>query len=124
MKAEELRIGNLVLIPYNKSNKQEGFYEATISKIGEFGSYIKPEDYEPILLTEEWLLKFGFEWKQIKDLSSYTLPKLELYHYSSNNNKIFFEYADGEVELKYVHQLQNLYWVLCGEELTIKEAKK
>jgi hypothetical protein len=124
MKAEELRIGNLVLIPYNKSNKQEGFYEATISKIGDFGSYIKPEDYEPILLTEEWLLKFGFEWKQIKDLSSYTLPKLELYHYSSNNNKIFFEYADGEVELKYVHQLQNLYWVLCGEELTIKEAKK
>jgi len=124
MKAEELRIGNLVLIPYNKSNKQEGFYEATISQIGDFGAYIKPEDYEPILLTEEWLLKFGFEWKQIKDLSSYTLPKLELYHYSSNNNKIFFEYADGEVELKYVHQLQNLYWVLCGEELTIKEAKK
>jgi hypothetical protein len=122
--AQELRIGNLVLIPYNKSNKQEGFYEATISQIGDFGAYIKPEDYEPILLTEEWLLKFGFEWKQIKDLSSYTLPKLELYHYSSNNNKIFFEYADGEVELKYVHQLQNLYWVLCGEELTIKEAKK
>ena len=121
---QELRIGNFVLIPYNKSNKQEGFYEATISKIGDFGSYIKSEDYEPILLTEEWLLKFGFEWKQIKDLSSYTLPKLELYHYSSNNNKIFFEYADGEVELKYVHQLQNLYWVLCGEELTIKEAKK
>ena len=78
---------------------------------------------QPIPLTEKWLLKFGFKWKQIKDLSSYTLPKLELYQYSSNNNKIFFEYADGEVELKYVHQLQNLYWELCGEEFKMEGEK-
>jgi len=120
----ELRIGNLVLIPYNKSNKKEGFYQARIEKIGEFGSYIKPEDYEPILLTEELLLKFGFEKEPCphNETMYYWIPNiLSLEKSIEHDSSIVFSHDWGEVEIKYVHQLQNLYWVLFGEELTIKK---
>jgi hypothetical protein len=109
MKANELRIGNYLLLQGVTKPMQVFIIDTT-----EQSTQTKAS---PIPLTEDWLLKFGFKRKQIKDLSSYTLPKLELYQYSSNNNKIFFEYADGEVELKYVHQLQNLYFALTGMEL-------
>lgn len=111
MKANELRIGNW----YDQFSNNHKATWATLKQLDE-----APKSQlwcKPIQLTEEWLFKFGFEWKQIKDLSSYSLPKLEIYQYSSNNNKIFFEYIDGEVEIKYVHQLQNLYFALTGEEL-------
>ena len=119
MKANELRIGNWVLIPYNKSNKQEGFFEATISQIGDFGAYIKPEDYEPILLTEEWLFKFGFEktmsWTYVKDL----VGNLKLVYYLGEKGwSIGFKSYSDFPNLKYVHQLQNLYFALRDEELT------
>jgi hypothetical protein len=108
MKKNELRIFNWVRRKESDTNIQIEQYLLCESELG---------NYIPIRLTEKWLLKFGFEWKQIKDVSSYTLSKLEIYQYSSNNNKIFFEYSDGEVELKYVHQLQNLYFALTGNEL-------
>jgi hypothetical protein len=124
MKANELRIGNLLFDRGDKILRLDYWdfmKPAQRMFLGDSEVHPLTEDLEyckPIPLTEEWLLKFGFKWKQIKDLSSYTLSKLELYRYSSNNNKIFFEYAEGEVELKYVHQLQNLYFALTGEELT------
>jgi hypothetical protein len=118
----ELRIGNLVLIPYNKSNKKEGFYQARIEKIGEFGSYIKPEDYEPILLTEEWLLKFGFKKTEWDNSNSYSLK-------TDEDDYSIVIYSNGNVEIEgifirkldYIHELQNFYWGLKSKELTLKE---
>jgi hypothetical protein len=114
MKANELRIGNLVLIPYNKSNKQEGFFEATISQIGDFGAYIKPEDYEPILLTEEWLLKFGFK---IWDRNKWSDLGMNIVLLENGDNFLFLA-NQRHVNIFYIHQLQNLYFALTGEELT------
>jgi hypothetical protein len=72
--------------------------------------------YEPIPLTEEWLLKFGFEewdknaWQKGFDLSIHKIDSIFWY----NNNGI-------NVLIKYVHQLQNLCFALTGEELTLIE---
>jgi hypothetical protein len=72
------------------------------------------ESLEPIRLTEEWLLKFGFEewdknaWQKSFALSLNKINDIFCY----NNNSI-------NVIIKYVHQLQNLYWCLCGEELKL-----
>jgi hypothetical protein len=123
MKANELRIGNLLLDRGDKVLRldywdfmkpaQRMFIEdSEVHPLTEDLQYCKP-----IPLTEEWLLKFGFNRRQIKDLISYNTNQLQLYQYASNNNKIFFEYADGEVQLKYVHQLQNLHFALTGMEL-------
>jgi hypothetical protein len=43
-----------------------------------------------------------------------------IYQYGDN---FVFEYREG-VKVKYVHQLQNLYFALTGEELTIKTNEK
>ena len=74
---------------------------------------------KPIPLTEEWLVKFGFKiegktWGNTnysKDFSGIWLQdRGELYKCTiSNGNK--------HIEIRYVHQLQNLYFALTGEEL-------
>jgi len=70
---------------------------------------------EPIPLNEEWLLKFGF--KKINgwdDMIMYLKDEVEILDGTS-----FYNCIDNKVE--YVHQLQNLYFALSGEELTLKK---
>ena len=114
MKAGELRIGNILkqgVITYLEMNNTELIY----LRCG--GSYVEQPDPEPI--TEEWLLKFGFEkeagregyyWEhqsfRLGEAGSYFIP------YGIDDYK--------SVSVATVHQLQNLYFALTGEELTIK----
>lgn len=72
------------------------------------------KDLEPVELTDEILLRLGFVL-----VNGY-------YHKNDiwiGKNKIFWYDTDqrhGFVELKYLHQLQNLYFALCGKELELK----
>lgn len=79
--------------------------------------------YEPIPLTEEWLIKLGFE----KLTDSNDGFKNTTYTYTKGIS--FIVYFDGirlstnfwmGNEKHYVHQLQNLFYVLSGEELKLK----
>lgn len=124
MNTKELRIGNLVLI----SGRIEKIYRIERDGVNgwvEQGVRIK-EVFKPIPLTEEWLLKFGFE--KVKD----TFITFDSYHYENENCWIYLIDKGFEFELKtgderhnlcrtyqYVHQLQNLYFALTGQELTI-----
>jgi hypothetical protein len=82
--------------------------------------------YRPIPLTEEWLLKFGFVAKSID--YNFTLGNIEIASairvLSTNERRNF--YLDCEIpewmkiKIEYVHQLQNLYFALTGEELQTK----
>jgi hypothetical protein len=114
MEAKELRIGNYV---YAKEIE-------TVKAIG-IEDYIwfdkernlSVELCQPIPLTEEWLLKFGF----MKIDGSFF--KLSFLFYGLKiKDAIGFQFRKGEflIQLKYVHQLQNLYFALVGEELTFK----
>ena len=75
----------------------------------------------PIPLTEEILLKFGFEKRDKIN------PPFRNYQYVFMKNgfligsDFLFHYISGNTELKHVHQLQNLYFALTGEELTFKK---
>ena len=116
MKANELRIGNLVYLWHNALEYSE--FEANYTAIRQIHQGI--EAYTPIPLTEEWLLKFGFE----KDCDIYTLGVYTMY--SDDNNDLyfcFFMYGDWEKKIEHVHQLQNLYFALTGEELTYETTK-
>lgn len=123
MKSNELRIGNYL------SYKLGTFIVRGVGKdcvwLNDTGGPISINGFleiQPIPLTEEWLLKFGFD------------KYLELRHndfmleYISFNKKIMltlYDYNDNEVsidtKIKCVHQLQNLFYALTCEELTIKE---
>lgn len=115
MKAQELRIGNWVEGEYGSTEPFQ--VDANdISKVY-YGGY----ELDPIPLTEEWLLTFGFE----KPAHSWICDKFHLSEWDdyplnwcvalNKNNAILVD------KLKYVHQLQNLYFALTGEELEIKE---
>lgn len=116
MKANELRIGNYVTL-----NNDVKIVNGNLIKEQQQSEMIIREIYlEPIQLTEEWLLKFGFAWRGLNEkfLTKYT-PCGKAVVNSKNG---FFKLAGVtiEVEIKFVHQLQNLYFALTGEELTFK----
>ncbi|AZA91146.1 Uncharacterised protein [Chryseobacterium nakagawai] len=108
---QELRLGNKVLrngIVVNVDNQ-------TFWDIEKY-----PDQYEPIELTEDWLLKMGFEklvhkYYKLGDYSV-SMPKDEIRFIICN-----YMESPPSVKIKHVHQLQNLFHSLCGEELTIKE---
>lgn len=123
MKANELRIGNWVHdgskfpmqvvaifedeVYLNFEGNEGGVWEVNI------------KDLQPFELDKQWLEKFGFEHKLNKYESyyvnqNYLYLKLEFYEYQKEwwlrNNKAICDF-------KYVHQLQNIYHALTGEEL-------
>ena len=118
--AKEIRIGNLVEYRItDKLDERKEWWEVSeidaddihwLSKVD-----TKDEDFKAIPLTEEWLLKFGF----IND------KVLEFYRNDFTDSTIIIDYnficllGYSHVKLKYVHQLQNLYFALTGSELTV-----
>lgn len=36
------------------------------------------------------------------------------------DDRLFYDWIDGNIEVKYLHQLQNLYFALTGKELDIR----
>jgi hypothetical protein len=119
MKANELRIGNLV--NYNEGGifKVIGIHEFGIDCEDEIETtYMEYENFKPIPLTEEWLLKFGFEERMFGWWSDVLFLRTE------NRNGYFYDWQKTNqttgTYIEYVHQLQNLYFALTGEELTFK----
>lgn len=119
MKAEEIRLGN---------------YYSNNGSVCRVTPIIIQEVYEserswckPIQLTEEWLVKAGFEKEE-----EYEFGVLICYRYILETRKtncvftsnysteecIYVNYNQGGVDIEYVHQLQNLYFALTGTELT------
>lgn len=77
------------------------------------------EDIEPIPLTEEWLLKFGFESIAgcvYKEFGSIEIGLMK----SSKRFYLQIRSENTTIDIKYIHDLQNLWKVLTKEELTLK----
>jgi len=107
---KELRIGNYVLSGCNELVKIEGI----ISK-GNTGGYLL-ETLKPIPITAEWLLKFGFNPFYIN--GKLTHYRINSYFIRYDGQDFYFELGKGMIiEIRFVHQLQNLYFALTGKEL-------
>ena len=106
----ELRIGNWVTIHRTEIEMLEGDFRFT------------DNFFKPISLNKEWLLKFGFEAQE----ESFHLKDFSIELIGDDGRwcaYIYDEYHAIECPLsliKHVHQLQNLYFALTGEELTLK----
>ena len=125
IQANELRIGNIVKPIISRFNEKYLIIESI--SFDEINMNFRPyrlDSIEPIPLTEEWLLKLGFT----KHHADYFNDVIYIKNVPNNNefewglypNKIGsgIQVKNGKL-LKYVHQLQNLYFSLTGEELTI-----
>jgi len=85
MKATELRIGNLIrfnnLIQPEKIIEVDGRFLSSFAKRDDIVSNY----YQPITLTEEWLLKFGFEGETLTGhYFSYKIGYFKLWYDTQN----------------------------------------
>jgi hypothetical protein len=128
MKANDLRIGNWVKHNSEWCYRGEDVYdfqwnESDWYALGECTLFL--ENIEPIPLTEEWFLRFEFEKDDFcSAYIRYTLNGLVIIHDLKNNIFLVDNFKNNLVYLKYVHQLQNLYFALTDKELEIKEQLK
>ena len=89
------------------------------------GDLIEHKLVNPISLTEEWLIKLGFEKDlQINLYRLYNDFGTIVYYPKSSVEKSKFSfmligYCFVTYEISHVHQLQNLYFALTGSELTV-----
>lgn len=105
MDIKELMVGNYAIkLQYDKPGE--------ILKVTPNDIYKGIDGLHPIPITEEWLLKFGFE-------------KINSTWYGFGNFRICIS-LDVEwgnnwmgIRLKYIHQLQNLYFTLTEYELEL-----
>lgn len=120
----ELRIGNLVSENVLGISKVVGIIKsaAFLSNSPKSHYTIELKNINPIPLTPEILEKCGFECEYV---SKYAIKYTHLNHaeigYNWTKLSGWFAryYGPILIHIKYLHQLQNLYWCLCGEELEI-----
>lgn len=127
IEAKELRVGNLVF--ENTYNMSNGNYEGV--PVVANGNIIKTIElsptlhaYSPIPLSPDILLKCGFEKRDNGISIDYhiginEITKDWLFYIVWIDGFQYPFYKNGRHEIKYLHQLQNLYHSLTGSELNI-----
>jgi hypothetical protein len=124
MKANELRIGNLIQCfgqPYNITIIGAGNVKMKLFNTKAHTDNVSIKDIVGIPLTEEWLLKFGFKnntWEHKQGANTMYWDKVDCILHIGDQRDTNYSFM---AECMYVNQLQNLYFALTGEELKIKE---
>jgi hypothetical protein len=137
MNLNELRIGNYIQLISSKSiTKVSGIFYAA----GEKSMYEKPvldtfshglnhpSSYEGITLTSEWLVKFGFKQTKFMEKGNPIFHIGDGFYDVVLNPTEFSDfyfriYENYRVQpIKFVHQLQNLYFTLMNQELKINKS--
>lgn len=123
MKASELRIGNLIYkdIIHMDTSVTKDVWKVSALDIRDCDHYKDDFNGEPIPLTEEWLIRFGATKHSSINykLMVGALPMSLRISPGSNCYSELGEIYLGQ-HITHVHQLQNLYFALTGEELQLK----
>ena len=120
MKATDLRIGNW----YKGDCTAQKYWQITAQEILDF--YDDPIDdyFQPIEITKEWLLKFGFEYSEF--FKNYKVKAGDYFNsvkWDDEENEWWYNNDSSDAGcyyvscIKYVHELQNLYFAINKQEL-------
>ena len=147
MTAKELRIGNYVthndysdgIFAVSEITRNDnGFIiDTSGGKNGFWGNHISLVN--PIQITEEWLIELGFKIKNHDKLAKHCFEhdangmNIILARWHDNfdvytkydpiglrKGRNAYNYITNNRGIRYIHQLQNLYFALTGEELVIQ----
>lgn len=139
MRSGELRINNLVLYKWFDKNyingKQRTVIHREVVKILAIDSvnnrvliktnqtrknhtWVSIDAISPVPLTEERLLKCGFEDNKHRGYFLYTEQSSMICIYKDGSVKINDRYIDYKIN--HLHRLQNLYFEIADQELEIK----
>ena len=120
MKASELRLGNLV-IHDSKVKKVTTIGEKAVLLGKEM--YAIPYDYivlDPIPLTPEWLERAGFR-KLKSNIPNRIIYEKGRFIFAQIKGKGQLSFSGAKInDIDYVHELQNLWYALTKQELSIE----
>lgn len=118
MKANEIRIGNFIqmvfdgYLPKIKCCSTHAINDILLAD----QENTEPFYLQPIPLTEDWIKRAGFvKINHIHEGELYLIEKIKLRIFL--NGRCELRGAWIPQSIKFVHQLQNLYFALTGEEL-------
>ena len=124
--AQEYRLRNFVMYRDGNDTPTDIQVRVGMSDLLLMESNVKNCVYTPIALTEEWLLRFGFE----KALIGYKLPCeghprscrwiTKKFFSEENEETPFVRFDSTHTDIYFAHTLQNYYFAITGEELKIK----
>lgn len=145
MQSKDLRIGNYIQnINSKKIERVASINDLGHVKFRETESGMKVvvfaniNEYEYISINEEWLFNFGFEFKDlvmsqtkwlVKEQKNQWRKEFRIGKYTHSKHWSFTMECVSPptlslIDLNYVHELQNLYFALTGEELELKSESK
>jgi hypothetical protein len=126
IQVQELRIGNLVSLRGEIVTVKGIGINSALHERGENPA----GDLEGIPITEEWLLKFGFTFVSAPSFYGFDCNKKfnggvfrgAFLRTSSDKGFYYLGFLVNGThkKVKYIHQLQNLFYCLTGEELSLK----
>lgn len=121
IKASDLRIGNCI---WDDTKQMVKFVNHRV--ISDLASSAEPLPYSPIPLTPEWLERCGFKYEAPYYCIGWFVLAVNTIRNGSGNHDgfIFKMHIEGKLKtivVRSLHQLQNFYFALTGEELTIKK---
>jgi hypothetical protein len=125
MLPNEFRLGNYVNSVLINEVQKIDLWALRVIEEGNYQNSYHPDQkvFEPIPITETLLIKLGFDF--YPNLGRRKFMNIGNLIIETNSNDNFPVYYTIQKELicfiKYIHQLQNLYFALVGEELTFKE---
>ncbi len=126
MKETELRIGNLLYSEFEGKVVKLNYITTASAGYGK-GNFHPLDGFKPIPLTEEWLLMLpedewefvGFGTRTIYQHVKFKAIKIE----QLPSDQVVVYFNDEPINYKdYLHQLQNLFFDLTGEELINEES--
>ena len=145
MKTSELRLGNYVGLDLDgeylsdNGDIKNAAYEVNdqyfiVDDISENELYLIDQSNEcfeweanqisPLLITENWLLRFGFSMRDAFTGYKLVTEKYKLYY--DNGELTFADFDMGRAlkfkGCKYIHQLQNLFFAMVDSELQLLKA--
>ena len=118
MKITELRIGNWIKSPIESGGKFEKVIRLDSDKDG-YNHFI--DHCNPIPLTEDILLNCGFEYMYKNEWLSKGMfgIRADLKYFVYGFPTLYTDKELFVCNIKHLHQLQNLYFALTGEELEV-----
>jgi hypothetical protein len=127
IKASEFRIGNLIHYQIKETRQWEvvavNATDFPFLQLAEKNDSVEVH-YKPILIMPDLIVKSGFI-KPIVDGKEIPFYKKSRYTIFELTPGVFEFSVDGSIifkKLEYLHQLQNLYYFLTGDELVIDES--
>jgi hypothetical protein len=140
LKASDLRLNNYIQSGNNgkyisdgivgkilEIGNEERVFEQIYCECEESFDWFFKDNYFGIPLTEQWILKLGFTWSiphqaHYKEGFDYVIDFYETYPnvdgclaFINKNHRS----GDKLITVKFVHELQNLHYVLTQRELTV-----